>query len=322
MDNPNALLEIKNLCVNFYTNKGIVQAVNNVYLKVKKGEILGIVGESGSGKSVTALSVLGLIKAPGRITCGQIFFKGQDLLKLHNKELQNIRGAQISMIFQEPMTSLNPVLTIGDQIAEVLVYHNNLSKKTSLIKAKELLDVVNIPNSEIRLKEYPHQLSGGMRQRVMIAIALACNPSLILADEPTTALDVTIQAQIMELLKNLREQFNTSIILITHDISILNNFAENVAVMYCGRICEYSKVTSLLKSSKHPYTSGLIGCMPQFNLDKEFLPTIPGMVPSPYSLPAGCKFHPRCEYAMTICKHSEPKMKKIGDSLVKCWLYG
>ncbi len=314
------LLSIEHLKVRFSSRDRTVHAVNGIDLAVHEGEILGLVGESGSGKSVTALSIMGLIRWPGRITEGRILFKGEDLLTKSRREMRTIRGDRIAMIFQDPATSLNPVLTIGEQIAEILVYHKSLTRGEALKKAEEMLEVVRIPNPERRLKEYPHQLSGGMKQRVMIAIALACHPELIIADEPTTALDVTIQSQILDLLKDLRTQYRTSILLITHDIGIVAEMADRVAVMYCGKVLGQGDTDSVLTNPAHPYISALIRAIPKLDEDREVLDAIPGSVPNLNELPQGCSFSPRCQYAKQVCFDKEPEVRSIGKMITRCWL--
>jgi oligopeptide/dipeptide ABC transporter ATP-binding protein len=315
-----SLLQIEHLRVRFASRKGRVHAVNDIDLSIRPGEILGLVGESGSGKSVTALSIMGLIRPPGKVVGGQISFNGEALLGKSKKEMQSIRGDRIAMIFQDPATSLNPVLTIGEQIAEVLIYHKGLSRKDALKKAEEMLEVVRIPDPSKRLKEYPHQLSGGMKQRVMIAIALSCHPELLIADEPTTALDVTIQSQILDLLQELRNQYGTSILLITHDIGIVAEMADHVAVMYCGKILSYGDTYSVLTTPAHPYISALLHAIPKLEEDKEILDAIPGNVPNLSELPRGCSFSPRCQYASERCFEKEPEEKKIGTMATRCWL--
>ena len=307
-----SLLSINNLSVSFQTDRGIVQAVDQVSFDVDAGETLAIVGESGSGKSVTALSILQLLGAPGTISEGQIVFDGQNLLDLPEKDIRNIRGDRIAMIFQEPMSSLNPVLTIGKQVAEPIWLHRKKTWNEALDQAEELIKKVSIPDARQRLDAYPHQFSGGMRQRVMIAMALACEPKLIIADEPTTALDVTVQAQILSLLKDLTTELNSALILITHDLGVVARYANRVAVMYGGRIVESATAAELYKHPKHPYTEGLMASIP--TLDGEpgsRLQTIEGQPPDLLHMPAGCAFHPRCPYAAEICKHTKPPLKEV-----------
>ena len=315
------LLEVKNLKTQFKLKKGIVNAVNDVSFSVDNGEILAIVGESGSGKSVMSLSVMGLVRKPGEIVGGEILFKGVDLRKKSEKYLQSIRGDEISMIFQEPMTSLNPVYKIKDQLMESIMTHMNLSKKEALKRSIEMLDLVGIPSPEKRINDYPHQMSGGMRQRVMIAMALSCHPELLIADEPTTALDVTIQAQILELLYTLREKFNMAVLLITHDLGVVAESADRVIVMYCGRIVEEARVEDIFKNPKHPYTIGLLESIPKIDEDRDRLYMIKGMVPKPLNMPKGCAFSDRCEKCMDKCKKDIPGITKIGNSKVRCFLY-
>ena len=307
-----SLLSINNLSVSFQTDRGVVQAVDQVSFDVDAGETLAIVGESGSGKSVTALSILQLLGDAGTISDGQIVFDGQNLLDLPEKDIRNIRGDRIAMIFQEPMSSLNPVLTIGKQVAEPIWLHRKKTWNEALDQAEELIKKVSIPDARQRLDAYPHQFSGGMRQRVMIAMALACEPKLIIADEPTTALDVTVQAQILSLLKNLTTELNSALILITHDLGVVARYANRVAVMYGGRIVESATAAELYKHPKHPYTEGLMASIP--TLDGEpgsRLQTIEGQPPDLLHMPAGCAFHPRCPYAAEICKHTKPPLKEV-----------
>lgn len=319
MENDN-ILEISNLKTYFFTRRGVAKAVDDVSLQLKRGEILGIVGESGSGKSIMSKSILQLIKPPGKIVGGEIRFHDRgDILQASKKVIRKIRGNEISMIFQEPMTSLNPVLTIGEQIAESLICHKNMSKQDAFSRAKELLALVHIHNADFVLKAYPHQLSGGMRQRVMIGIALSCSPQLLIADEPTTALDVTIQAQMLQLLVELRDKMNTSIIIITHDMGVIAEVADKVAVMYCGKIMEYGDVHAVLKRPKHPYTAALLTAIPKLTEEQDELNIIPGMVPSLYNLPQGCMFSPRCSLAADICKQQEPVPQMIDGTVVNCW---
>ena len=318
------LLKVSNLNTEFKVKRGTVKAVNNVSFDVDKGEILAIVGESGSGKSVTSLSIMGLIRAPGKVAGGRILFNGDDLSKKTPKQMREIRGDKISMIFQEPMTSLNPVQRIGDQLCESILTHTDMTKKEALEHAVEMLRLVGIPSPDQRVRDYPHQMSGGMRQRVMIAMALCCNPELLIADEPTTALDVTIQAQILDLIKKLRKDIGMAVMLITHDLGVVAETADKVVVMYCGRVVEQAEVKDLFKSPKHPYTSGLIESIPRLNEDKDRLFMIKGMVPDPTSLPAGCAFADRCEHCMEKCREAMPALKELpggNGRKVRCFLY-
>lgn len=318
------LLKVSNLNTEFKVKRGTVKAVNNVSFDVDKGEILAIVGESGSGKSVTSLSIMGLIRAPGKVAGGRILFNGDDLSKKTPKQMREIRGDKISMIFQEPMTSLNPVQRIGNQLCESILTHTDMTKKEALEHAVEMLRLVGIPSPEQRVRDYPHQMSGGMRQRVMIAMALCCNPELLIADEPTTALDVTIQAQILDLIKKLRKDIGMAVMLITHDLGVVAETADKVVVMYCGRVVEQAEVKDLFKSPKHPYTSGLIESIPRLNEDKDRLFMIKGMVPDPTSLPAGCAFADRCEHCMEKCREAMPALKELpggNGRKVRCFLY-
>lgn len=316
------LLQVKNLQTQFKVKGGLVNAVNGVDFEIDKGEVLAIVGESGSGKSVTSLSILGLIpNPPGKIIGGEIIFKGENLLKKNKKEMQDIRGDKISMIFQEPMTSLNPVLTIGRQIMETLIRHRKLNKLEAKAEAIKMLTLVGIPNPENRIHDFPHQLSGGMRQRVMIAIALSCNPELLIADEPTTALDVTIQAQILELIVNLKNKLNTAILLITHDLGVVAETADRVVVMYCGKIVETASSLDLFREPLHPYTEGLLYSIPKITEKTEQLFMIPGMVPNPLDMPSGCSFSDRCGKCMDICRRSEPELVQLDGRAVRCFLY-
>ena len=316
------LVEVKNLKTYFHTEDGVVPSVDGVSLHIGRGETLGVVGESGCGKSVTSLSIMRLIPIPpGQIAGGEIIFEGQDLLKKSEAEMRKIRGNDISMIFQEPMTSLNPVYTCGDQIAEAIELHQGLNKKEAMAKAVEMLRLVGIPSPERRVHEYPHQLSGGMRQRVMIAMALSCNPKLLIADEPTTALDVTIQAQILELMKKLKRELGMAIMLITHDLGVIAEMAERVIVMYAGKVVEEADVTSLFRKPLHPYTEGLLRSIPRLDDGKERLHVIEGVVPNPLRMPAGCRFNPRCPYAKEICRAKEPPLAEAGPGRqVACWL--
>ena len=323
-----AILEIKNLKTHFHTPDGVVKAVDGVTYDLHAGETLGVVGESGCGKSVTALSILRLIpEPPGRITGDGIFFEGEDLTQLPTRELRKIRGNKISMIFQEPMTSLNPVFTIGFQIAEAVMLHQGLSKKDAMDKAAEMLDLVGIPLPRQRVKEYPHQLSGGMRQRVMIAMALSCNPKILLADEPTTALDVTIQAQILDLMFKLKDDLGTAIIMITHDLGLVAETCQRVVVMYAGKIVENAPVDEIFANPMHPYTIGLLNSIPKLRTsatDKEQgrLQEIPGVVPSLHRLPTGCTFNPRCPEVFGMCLENEPELKEVSPNhFVRCFLH-
>jgi len=313
------LLEIKDLATHFFTRSGVLKAVDSVSLKLKTGRVLGLVGESGCGKTITALSILNLVPYPGRIVSGSIFFEGRDLLTLSPEEMRQVRGAKISMIFQEPMTALNPVFTVGDQIAEVLTTHLKSTSKEAMHSAVELLQAVGIPSPEKRVHEYPHQLSGGMRQRVMIAMAIACKPSLILADEPTTALDVTIQAHILELLGRIRAEMGMAMILVTHDLGLIAERADQVAVMYAGRIVEQAETRELFADPQHPYTRGLIASVPNPEEKHTRLRTIAGSVPRPQDLPQGCKYITRCEIKTGQCE-KEPELVEIrAEHWVRCW---
>lgn len=317
------LLEVKDLTVEFKVKHGIVRAVNGLSFHVNEGEILAVVGESGSGKSVTSLSIMGLLPDNGRVTKGQILYRGEDLLKKSENEMRAIKGDKISMVFQEPMTSLNPVYRIKDQIMESIMTHNKaVSKKEAFDRTVDMLRTVGIPSPEERANDYPHQMSGGMRQRVMIAMALACSPDLLIADEPTTALDVTIQAQILELLYNMRKKFNMSVMLITHDLGVVAEAADRVVVMYCGQIVESAEVKSLFAKPLHPYTLGLLKSIPR--LDDEStdpLYMIKGMVPNPMHMPNGCPFSDRCDKCMEVCRQRKPELRKVGDHMVRCFLY-
>lgn len=322
--NNEPILQIKDLKVSFQSGKKHLPAVDGISFQLREGEILGIVGESGSGKSVTSLATMGLIPTPpGKIEKGEIIFAGKDLINISEKEWREIRGNQISMIFQEPMTSLNPLFTIGNQLMEAIRLHTQLSKAEAKVRSVELLKLVGIPRAEGILKEYPHQLSGGMRQRVMIAMAMACNPRVLIADEPTTALDVTIQAQILALMKNLNRKTNTSIILITHDLGVVAEICERVIVMYAGQIVEQGDVRTILKNPQHPYTKGLLKSVPDLRGNKERLYSIPGTVPTPGTVHQGCRFAARCAEAFDKCRNEAPKLyqsKKDGHE-VRCFLH-
>jgi oligopeptide/dipeptide ABC transporter ATP-binding protein len=320
------LLEVKHLSTHFSTREGLVRAVDDVSLYLDGGELLGLVGESGCGKSMTALSIMRLIAPPGKIVQGEILFDGRNLLQLSNSQMRDVRGNDIAMIFQDPMTSLNPVFTVGEQIAEALRLHRNLSRKQARAGAIEAMREVSIPDPALRADDYPHQLSGGMRQRVMIAMALACDPKLLIADEPTTALDVTIQAQILELLDGLRRTRDLAILLITHDLGVVAEVADRVAVMYTGKIVEESPVDELFARPKHPYTEGLLRSVPKLTAadvaKSERLQTIEGTVPKPTRLPAGCHFEPRCPYRMPRCKEGEiPLYDVMRGVQVRCVLF-
>lgn len=321
-----SLLEINGLKTYFYTRKGVVKAVDGVDLKIAEGETMGLVGESGCGKTVTALSIMRLIPEPiGRIVQGEILFNGIDLARASEKEMQRIRGNRISMVFQEPMTSLNPVFKVGFQIAEAIQLHQGVSAKEAWQRAIEMLRMVGIPSPESRVNDYPHQMSGGMRQRVMIAMALSCHPQLMIADEPTTALDVTIQAQILDLIQRLKEQVGSSILLITHNLGVVAEVAQHVGVMYAGHIVEYGDVISLFRNPKHPYTLGLFQSIPQKRRTKkrDRLQVIPGTVPDLLGLPVGCKFQDRCTHVFQKCREDFPPLIEIEhDHQVRCWLYG
>jgi len=318
------LLQVKDLKTYFYTDDGIVKAVDGIDFTIRKGETLGMVGESGCGKSVSALSILQLVQnPPGKIINGEIWFKGEDLLKKKTEQMRKIRGNDISMIFQEPMTSLNPVYTIGEQISEAIILHQKLNKGNALEKTVEMLKLVGIADPERTVHKYPHELSGGQRQRVMIAMALSCNPDLLIADEPTTALDVTIQAQILELIKKLKDEIGMAVLMITHNLGVIAEVSDHVVVVYAGKAVEYADVTSIFKHPKHPYAMALQKSIPQLT-DKPGvkLEVIEGNIPDPLALPTGCKFHPRCKFAINICKKKEPELEKIGDNhIVRCWMY-
>ncbi|KOP81730.1 ABC transporter ATP-binding protein [Cytobacillus solani] len=317
-----ALLELKNLKTHFKRKKVTIPAVDGVDLKIHKGETVALVGESGSGKSITSLSIMRLIPSPpGEIVDGEILFNGQDLARLSDNDMCKIRGNDISMIFQEPMTSLNPVLTIGEQIIEVLMYHQKLSKRAASLKAIEMLETVGFSRAKELIDDYPHRLSGGMRQRVMIAIAMSCNPKLLIADEPTTALDVTIQAQILDLMKELSKKYDTSILLITHDLGVVSEVADRVVVMYCGQVVEEASVDDLFEEPLHPYTIGLMGSIPSLEGDLDRLYSIEGTVPPPEHFPAGCRFSPRCPHAFDRCRNEAPVLREIGSRSVRCFLH-
>jgi len=317
------LLQVENLKTTFYTEDGVVPAVDGVSFRLKHGEVLGIVGESGCGKSVASMSILQLIPdPPGHIEVDSIIFDDRELKSLSEKEMRRIRGNDIAMIFQEPMTSLNPVFTIGNQLGEAIKLHQGLSERQAKDKSIEMLKLVGIPRADKVVNEYPHSLSGGMRQRAMIAMALSCNPKLLIADEPTTALDVTIQAQILELMKELKKKINTAIMFITHDLGVIAEISQHVIVMYAGKIVEDADVVTLFKKPLHPYTVGLINSKPKIETETNKLFSIPGMVPNPLNLPTGCYYHPRCSEVMEICCEEEPPEIAVKPGhLVKCWLY-
>ncbi|WP_163100573.1 ABC transporter ATP-binding protein [Peribacillus alkalitolerans] len=323
MRDKEVVLEVKGLKTYFFSKKGTSKAVDGIDFVLHKGETLGIVGESGCGKSMTSLSILRLVPSPpGQIVDGSINFKGQDLLSLPEKEMRRIRGNEISMIFQEPMTSLNPVISVGEQISEAIRLHQKLGKKEAWVKAVEMLKLVGIPSPEKRAKQEPFQLSGGMRQRVMIAMALACNPEVLIADEPTTALDVTIQAQILELIKDLQKKLGMGVMLITHDLGVVAETCDQVAVMYAGKVVEYASKEALFTNPKHPYTRGLLDSLPKIHEDQEELITIKGNIPSPYEKVIGCHFASRCPLASDICREKEPDLIKSEDgSSVRCWVH-
>ncbi len=315
------LLEIKDLTIHYITDDGTVQAVNGIDLKLEEGDTLGLVGETGAGKTTTALGVLRLVpNPPGKIVGGQILYKGEDIMEKSEAQMRKIRGGEISMIFQDPMTALNPVLKVGDQIAEVIHLHGNCSRTEAMGRALEMLEMVGIPAE--RASDYPHQFSGGMKQRVVIAIALACNPKLLLADEPTTALDVTIQAQVLEMMNELKKKFGTSMILITHDLGVVAESCDKVAIMYAGEIVEYGSLQHIFNEVAHPYTKGLFGSLPSLEKDVHRLNPIEGLMPDPANLPKGCKFHPRCPEATEACATRCPKATEIAPGhIVRCLRY-
>jgi oligopeptide/dipeptide ABC transporter ATP-binding protein len=317
------LLEIQNLRTSFKTEGGFVRAVDDVSLSIEPGEVVGLVGESGCGKTATSLSILQLLPTPpASIDGGEIWFQGRDLLKLSSEELRRIRGNEIAMIFQEPMTSLNPVFTIGNQLIEAIELHQSLSGRAARDRAIEMLRLVGIPRAEDVIDEYPHRFSGGMRQRAMIAMALSCNPKLLIADEPTTALDVTIQAQILDLMLELKDRIGTAILFITHDLSVIAEMANKVVVMYAGKVVEEADVKTLFHDPAHPYTRGLIGSRPTIEAEQERLLYIPGNVPNPLEMPGGCPFHPRCPHAMKVCTEQMPGERTLkGGHTVRCWLH-
>lgn len=316
------ILDIKNLHTYFFTDTGVIKSVHGVDIALKKGTTLGIVGESGSGKSVTAMSVMGLLMGTtGKVVEGEIVLDGEDIVNLSDEDRRKLRGSEVAMIFQEPMTSLNPVMKIGDQISEAILQHQNVNKAEARSITLEMLQKVNIPRAERIMDEYPFQLSGGQRQRVMIAMALVCNPKILIADEPTTALDVTIQAQILELMDQLKKNIGTSTLFITHNLGVVAEICDDVAVMYCGRVVETGDVFNVFENPRHPYTRGLLASIPKLGVHVEELECIPGNVPNPKHLPDGCKFAPRCSYKMDICEREEPGFYTYpGDHKSKCWL--
>lgn len=316
------ILVVKDLTTHFFTDKGVVKAVDGNSFVLREGETLGIVGESGCGKSITAMSILNLIEKPGKIVKGSIKFNGEELVGISDKKMRTFRGNDISMIFQEPMTSLNPVFRVGEQIGESLMLHQNMNKHQAHAKAVDLLTLVGIPRPEKVVRDYPHQLSGGMRQRVMIAMALACNPKVLIADEPTTALDVTIQAQILSLMNDLQKKTNTAIMLITHDLGVVAQMASHVLVMYAGKIVESASAIEIFDNPKHPYTVGLLESIPSLEEEKERLNSIEGVVPNPFELPAGCYFAPRCKDVMERCLTEQPTDTEVCPGhTTKCFLY-
>lgn len=322
MENKKDLvLDIKDLVVHYETDDGVVEAVNGINIQLEKGKTLGLVGETGSGKTTTALSILGLVpNPPGKIKSGSIQLDGRDLFTLPEVEMEKIRGNDVAMIFQDPMTSLNPVMTVGDQISEVIEIHEKISKQDALKRAKEMLELVGIPGD--RSAEYPHQFSGGMKQRVIIAIALACNPKLLIADEPTTALDVTIQAQILEIMRELKQKYNTAMIMITHDLGIVAEMCDEVSVIYAGRIVEHGTLEDVFDHTAHPYTEGLFNSLPNIKDRKAKLKPIPGLMPDPTDLPEGCSFAPRCAYATAECSKAVPERTWLNDThYVRCYGY-
>ena len=318
-----ALLRVEGLEIDFQTETGALQAVRGIDFALQKGDVLGIVGESGCGKSVTARAILRLVVSPpGRVRAGRIFFQGQDILTLSPKKMREIRGGRISMVFQEPMSSLNPVYTIGDQIMEAILLHQKTSRKTAREKAVSMLNKVGIPDAGLRMDYYPFQLSGGMRQRIMIAIALSCQPDLLIADEPTTALDVTIQAQIMDLLEKLQDDLGMSMIMITHNLALVKNITSHIAIMYAGKIVEFARTAEVFQSPLHPYTRGLFDCIPRLGKKVEFLNTIPGHLPDPVNPPPGCSFHSRCTRALDICSRNQPEPVDVSAGhQVSCHLF-
>ena len=316
------LLEVRNLRTYFFVDKVVIEAVDDVSFSVSEGDTLGIVGESGCGKSVTCLSIIRLIQNPGRVVGGEILLEGDNLLKKTNREMRRIRGSRISMIFQEPMTSLNPVFTVGDQIMEAIILHHKLGRREARRKTIEMLKTVGLASPERRIDEYPHQMSGGMKQRIMIAMALSCNSKLLIADEPTTALDVTIQSQILNLIKRLQEELGMAVILITHNLGVVAEVVNKVIVMYAGKIVEVAGTQTLFQNPRHPYTIGLLDSIPKLNEDRDRLRVIEGTVPDLFNIPTGCRFHPRCPYVKDICMKTEPELVEVGPGhQVRCVKY-
>lgn len=315
------LLQVKDLQIQYVVNKEVVRAVNGISFAINEGETLGLVGETGAGKTTTALALIGLIPTPpGKIINGEIIYNGENLLQKNEKQLRKIRGSEISMIFQDPMTSLNPLLTVGEQIMEVILLHEKVSKLEATEKARKMLETVGIPGD--RYDEYPHQFSGGMKQRVMIAISLACDPQLLIADEPTTALDVTIQAQVLRLMNNLKKEFNTAVLLITHDLGVVAEVCDKVAVMYAGSIVESGTLEDVFNDMHHPYTKGVFNAIPDLEEESEYLEALDGLMPDPMNLPPGCRFHPRCKHCLAQCKIDDPPVVEVTPGhLVKCHLY-
>ena len=310
MEDKKLLLDIQDLTIHYVVESGTVHAVEHLNLSLAPGENLGFVGETGAGKTTTALGIMGLVpNPPGKVVNGKILFEGEDLLKKTEEQMRSIRGGKIAMIFQDPMTSLNPVITVDKQIAEMVLLHNNVTEQQALERAEEMLELVGIKRE--RARDFPHQFSGGMKQRVVIAIALACNPTLLIADEPTTALDVTIQAQVLELMHELRRKINTSLVMITHDLGIVAEMCDKVAIMYAGKVVEYAPTEALFNHPGHPYTEGLFNSIPDLDADEEELKVIQGLMPDPTNLPAGCTFHPRCPYAVEACSKAVPPMVEI-----------
>ncbi|MFX1251090.1 MAG: ABC transporter ATP-binding protein [Promethearchaeota archaeon] len=324
MSSHQQLLKCENLKVYFYTEDGVVKAVDGITIDINQGETLGLVGESGCGKSVTSKAIMRIVEnPPGRIIDGRVLFRGENLLEKSEEEMRKIRGKEISMIFQDPMTSLNPVFTVGDQIAEAIELHQDVEHDEAIEKAAKMMDLVGIPESEIRVNDYPHLFSGGMRQRVMIAMALSCNPSLLVADEPTTALDVTIQAQVTELMRNLKRELNTAILYITHNMGVIAEMSDRVAVMYAGNIVEFTDAHTTFKNPKHPYTRALLGSIPRLDIRRDRLDVIRGSVPNLITPPSGCRFHPRCPEMFQLCKDKVPPTYEVEPNhFVRCHLYG